>query len=119
MAKKESVTIYHNPRCSKSRQTLDLIRQRGIEPSVVRYLDEPLDERQLGTLLKKLAMRPIDLIRKKEKLFADLGLAGKQEDDTVLIAAMVKHPILIERPIVVKGANAVLGRPPDGVLRIL
>lgn len=119
MAKKEPVTIYHNPRCSKSRQALELLRQRGVEPSVVEYLDEPFDERQLKALLEKLAMRPIDLIRKKEKQFATLGLARNQSDDAALIAAMTKHPILIERPIVVKGAKAVVGRPPDRALEIL
>ncbi len=119
MAKNDRVTIYHNPRCSKSRQTLELLRHRGVEPSVVEYLDEPLDERQLKALLKKLGMRPIDLIRKKEKLFADLGLARKPDDDTALIGAMVKHPSLIERPIVVKGPNAAVGRPPNRALEIL
>jgi len=113
------VTIYHNPRCSKSRETLQLLRDRGIEPQVIEYLDTPPDAATLDGLLKKLGIEPIDLIRKKEAPFAELGLAAKKDDRKALIDAMVAHPILIERPIVVKGKAARLGRPPESVLEIL
>lgn len=116
---RSTVTIYHNPRCSKSRQTLQLLRDRGVEPTVVEYLTDPPDAVTLKAVIKKLGIRPIDLIRKKEEPYAKLGLADKQDDDAALIAAMVKHPILIERPIVVKAGRAALGRPPHKVLEIL
>lgn len=112
------VTIYHNPRCSKSRETLELLRDRGIEPSVIEYLKEPPDARTLKTLLKQLGIRASDLIRKKEKEFAELGLGKKVDDEDALVRAMVKHPILIERPIVVSGSKARLGRPPEKVLEL-
>lgn len=113
------VTIYHNPRCSKSRETLQLLRDQGVEPQVIEYLDTPPDAATLDGLLRKLGIEPIDLIRKKEAPFAELGLAAKKEDRKALIDAMVAHPILIERPIVVKGKAARLGRPPESVLEIL
>jgi len=113
------VTIYHNPRCSKSRQTLQLLQDKGIEPTVVEYLKEPPSEQTLRDVLKKLGLRPIEVIRRKEQPFKDLGLAEKQDDDDALIAAMVANPVLIERPIVVKGKAARLGRPPEQVLEIL
>ena len=113
------VTIYHNPRCSKSRETLQLLRQEGVEPKVIEYISEPPDEATLRSIIKKLGIRPIDLVRKKEQAFKDLNLAAKQDDDDAVIAAMVAHPVLIERPIVVKGAKAKLGRPPEDVLEIL
>ncbi len=113
-----TVTIYHNPRCSKSRETLALLQHRGIEPRQVLYLDTPPDAATLKTLLKKLGMkRAHDLVRSKE---ADYKLAGLTQDskDDAVIAAMVKYPKLIERPIVVKGAKAMLGRPPEQVLAL-
>lgn len=111
------VTIYHNPRCSKSRQTLDLLRQRGIQPDIVEYLKTPPDEAQIKELLTKLGLKAAALLRTKEDEYKALGLADK--DEKQLIAAMARHPILIERPIVVKGAAARLGRPPEQVLEIL
>ena len=114
-----NVTIYHNPRCSKSRQTLQLLQDQGIEPKIIEYLDDPPDAKTLEKLLDMLGIDPIDLIRKKEQPFKDLGLAKKKDDRQALITAMVKHPILIERPIVVKGSKARLGRPPEQVLDIL
>jgi arsenate reductase len=111
-----AVTIYHNPRCSKSRQTLALLRERGIEPQVVDYLETPPDEKTLRNLLKKLGMAPADLIRKKEH--AALGLPPTDDPDE-LIARMAAHPQIIERPIVVAGKTARLGRPPEQVLEIL
>ncbi len=114
-----NVTIYHNPRCSKSRQTLELLRERGIEPAVIEYLKTPPDEQTLKRLLKSLRMAPRDLIRKGEKEYKNGGLDRAALSDDALIRAMVKHPILIERPIVVVDGKAVLGRPPERVLGLL
>ena len=112
-------TIYHNPRCSKSRQTLALLEERGIGPRVVDYLKTPPSAAELKTILKKLGLRPRDLIRKGEPLYAELGLKDRDLDDAALIALMVANPILIERPIVVSGGKAAIGRPPESVLEIL
>jgi len=114
-----AVTIYHNPRCSKSRQTLALLQDRGIEPKVVEYLTETPDADTLDGLLNKLKLEPRDLMRRKEAPYGELGLDDPGLGRQALIAAMVEHPILIERPIVVKGAKAALGRPPEKVLEIL
>jgi arsenate reductase len=112
-----TVTIYHNPRCGKSRQTLELLRTRGIEPRIVEYLKTPPDEAELRRLLKLLGLTPRQLLRKKEAAEVGLGAAGL--DDAALIAGMAKHPIAIERPIVVNGTRAALGRPPEAVLKVL
>ena len=114
-----TVTIYHNPRCSKSRQTLALLEERGISPRVVDYLKTPPSAAELKAILKKLGLRPRDLMRKGEPRFAELGLKERDLDDDALIALMVANPILIERPIVVSGGKAALGRPPETVLKIL
>jgi arsenate reductase len=114
-----AVTIYHNPRCSKSRQTLALLQERGIAPKVVEYLSDTPDADTLDGLLKKLKLEPRDLLRRKEAPYQELGLDDPGLSRQALIAAMVEHPILIERPIVVKGAKAALGRPPEKVLEIL
>ena len=111
------VTIYHNPRCATSRRTLELLRRRGIEPRIVEYLKTPPDAAQLKRLLKLLGLAPRQLLRKKEA--KEAGLDKPDLSDAALIAGMVKHPIVIERPIVVKGSKAALGRPPEAVLRIL
>ncbi|MCA9208563.1 MAG: arsenate reductase (glutaredoxin) [Pirellulaceae bacterium] len=111
-----AVTIYHNPRCTKSRQTLQLLRDRGIEPTVVEYLKEPPDAKALSGLLKKLGVQPKDLIRPKEH--RALGLP-ETDDAQELITRMATHPEIIERPIVVSGGKARLGRPPEAVLEIL
>ena len=110
------VTIYHNPRCSKSRQTLQLLRDRGIEPEVVEYLKTPPDESTLRGLLKKLGLTPRELIRAND--LRALGLAATEDPDE-LIRLMAEHSRLIERPIVVVGDQARLGRPPETVLEIL
>ena len=114
-----TVTIYHNPRCGKSRQTLTLLQENGIEPTVVQYLDTPPDAATLKGLLKKLGLRPRELMRRKEAAYKENGLGDASFDDDALIAAMVANPILIERPIVVNGGKAALGRPPEQVLDIL
>lgn len=113
------VTIYHNPRCSKSRQTLELLRGRGIEPVIVHYLDAPLDAATLRDLLGKLGLPARQLLRSGETVYLELGLANPALDEAALVAAMVTNPALIERPIVVNGDRAALGRPPAAVLGIL
>ena len=110
------VTIYHNPRCTKSRQTLALVQQEGHQPEVVEYLKTPPDEKTLRQLVKMLGIVPRDLIRKKE--YRDLDMPDT-EDDRELIARMAAHPQIIERPIVVCGRQARIGRPPESVLEIL
>jgi arsenate reductase len=114
-----TVTIYHNPRCSKSRQTLALLEEKGVRPRVVDYLKTPPSAAEITTILKKLGLKPRDLIRKGEPIYAELGLKDRDLDDDALIALMVANPILIERPIVVSGGKAAIGRPPESVLEIL
>ena len=111
--------IYHNPRCSKSRQTLALLEEKGVSPRIVDYLKTPPSAAELKTILKKLGLRPRDLMRKGEPRYAELGLKDRDLDDDALIALMVANPILIERPIVVSGGKAAIGRPPESVLEIL
>lgn len=112
-------TIYHNPRCSKSRAALDLLVTHGIEPAVVRYLDTPPDAATLAQLLDRLGLEPRALLRSGEDEYRALNLADPALGREALIAAMVAHPRLIERPIVVRGDRAVLGRPPERVLELL
>lgn len=112
-------TIYHNPRCSKSRETLQLLQSKGIEPEVILYLETPPDARTLKDLLKKLGLTPRELMRTKEPEYKSMGLDDTNLSDEQLIAAMVECPKLIERPIVVHGKKAALGRPPENVLEIL
>lgn len=114
-----TVTLYHNPRCSKSRQTLALLQDRGVEPRIVEYLKTPPDAATLDAILKRLKMEPRDLMRRKEAPYKELNLQDEGLSRSALIAAMVEHPILIERPIVTKGSKAALGRPPESVLAIL
>jgi arsenate reductase len=113
------VRIYHNSRCSKSRATLALLQERGADVEVVNYLDTPPTAAELSTLLKQLGMTPRQLLRQGEDDYQALGLDNPSLDDQALIAAMVAHPKLIERPIVVANGKAALGRPPEAVLAIL
>lgn len=113
------VTIYHNPRCSKSRQTLALLEDRGLAPEIVLYLDSPPDAATLRRVLGPLGLGPRDLMRRKEAVYKELGLSDPELGEDDLIRAMVENPILIERPIVVAGERAALGRPPEAVLDIL
>lgn len=113
------VTIYHNPRCSKSRQTLQLLKDKGIEPNIVEYLENPPSAGQLSEILGLLGKTPRELMRRKEAEYKDNGLADEQLNEDQLIAAMVAHPKLIERPIVLANGKAALGRPPEDVLQIL
>ena len=114
-----TVTIYHNPRCSKSRATLALLEEHGVEPEVIRYLETPPDAATLKRLLAALRLSPRELLRTKEKKYKELGLVDEKLSADQLIQAMVENPQLIERPIVVKGKRAALGRPPESVLEIL
>ncbi len=115
----EPVTIYHNPRCSKSRQALALLEERGIDPIVIPYLDQPPDPETLRKLLGALGMQPRQLMRTSESRYAELGLDDPGKSDEELIRAMSENPILIERPIVVTAKGAALGRPPENVLEVL
>jgi len=110
------VTIYHNPRCSKSRQTLKLIMDRGIEPVVVEYMKTPPDKSTLADIVRKLRMQPRELVREKEHQSLDLPQAVS---DVEWISQMATHPQIMERPIVVNGDQARIGRPPENVLEIL
>lgn len=114
-----SVTIYHNPRCSKSRETLNLLQSKNIEPSVVEYLKTSLSHEQISTLVSQLGFNSArDLMRTKEEQYKALNLKD-ENSELVLIDAMVNHPKLIERPIVVNNNKAALGRPPENVLSVL
>lgn len=113
-----SVTIYHNPRCSKSRATLALIEERGVQPTVIEYLKTPPSAAELKSILGRLGMKPAELLRKGEEAYK-AHVAGHDLSDAQLIALMVECPVLIERPIVVRGDRAVLGRPPENVLQLL
>ncbi len=113
------VTIYHNPRCTKSRQTLELLEQRGIKPKIIEYLDTPPSAAELKHLLKLLGMPARELLRTKEDEYRQEKLDDPGLSDAEIISAMIKHPRLIERPIVVAGNKAAIGRPPEKVLKIL
>ncbi|ACT07810.1 arsenate reductase [Dickeya chrysanthemi Ech1591] len=116
----QSVTIYHNPRCSKSRETLALLQQQGIEPQVVLYLDTPPDAATLSQLITQLGFAGArELMRRKDDLYRELNLDDDSLSEAQLIDAMVTHPKLIERPIVIANGRAKLGRPPEQVLDIL
>ncbi|MEN6542514.1 arsenate reductase (glutaredoxin) [Parvibaculum sp.] len=110
------VVIWHNPRCSKSRATLSLIEQHGLDPEIVEYLNTPPSAEEIRSVLQKLRMKPRDLMRKGEQVYKDLGLENENLSDDQLVAAMAENPILIERPVVIFGARAKLGRPPEDVL---
>jgi arsenate reductase len=112
-----AVTMYHNPRCNTSRKTLALLREKGVEPDIVEYLKTPPSATELKKILGQLKMPAAKLVRKKEAAAAGIDPTALSED--ALIAAMVKNPIVIERPIVISGAKAALGRPPEAVLSVL
>jgi arsenate reductase len=113
------LTLYHNPRCTKSRGALELLEARGLAPTVIRYLDTPPDAAQLRELLSKLGIAARQLLRTGEDTYKTLNLADPSLSDEQLIAAMAANPILIERPILVVGDKAVIGRPPENILEIL
>ena len=111
-------TIYHNPRCSKSRQTLALLQENGIKPDIVLYMDTPPDTRTLKSILKKLGLSARELLRKGEEEYRTLKLDNNKLAEDELINAMCRHPKLIERPIVINGNRAKIGRPPEQFLEI-
>ena len=114
-----NVTIYHNPRCSKSRQTLQLLRERGIEPDIVEYLATPPDEPTLRRILKQLGLSAQELARRGEPLYKELQLDRKTLSEAQMRRVLIENPKLIERPIVVTPQGAALGRPPENVLELL
>jgi arsenate reductase (glutaredoxin) len=114
-----SVTIYHNPNCSTSRKVLGFLRDAGIDPTIVLYLENPPTKAELTDLLKQMKITPRELLRKRGTPYDDLGLDDPNMSDAALIDAMVKHPILIERPIVVSAKGAVLCRPAERVHAIM
>jgi arsenate reductase len=115
----DTITMYHNPRCSKSRATLELLKSGGNEPQLVEYLKEPPTAETLTGILDMLGMEPRELMRKKEKEYREAGLDNPDLGREELIDAMLKHPRLIERPIVIANGKAAIGRPPEKVLEIL
>ena len=113
------VQILHNPRCSKSRATLEILQHQGVDPEIILYQDTPPDSDTLISILQKLNMQPRDLMRKGQAEYKQMGLDNVQLSDAELIAAMRQAPILIERPIVLANGKASIGRPPESVLEIL
>lgn len=111
--------IYHNPRCSKSRETLALLEERGLQPQIIKYLETPPSADELAVLVAALGGSVRDIIRVKESEYKELGLDNPTLDDTALLQALSDHPKLIERPIVTHNGKAALGRPPENVLDIL
>lgn len=114
-----NVKIYHNPRCSKSRQTLQLLKDTGIEPEIIDYLKTPPTKAELQDILQKLGMQPRDLMRKKEAEYKGSGMDNVNLDEDALIDGMIRKPKLIERPIVLANDKAAIGRPPEDVSSIL
>ncbi len=115
----KKLTVYQKPTCSKCRTTLRLLKDRGVDFEAINYYETPLTEADLRGLLKKLALTPRDILRKDEPIARELGIGKKQYLDDELIGLMVQHPDLIQRPIVVRGEKAVLGRPPENVEKLL
>ena len=113
-----AVTLYHNPRCSKSRKTLELLEEYGVHPKIVLYLETPLNREEIAGLLRKLGLTAGQLVRRGEDEYKASGL-GKDSSDEEILAAMTKYPKLLERPIVVRGARAIVGRPPEKVLELI
>jgi len=115
----DDIKVYQKPTCSKCRETLSLLRQEGVSFEAINYYDKPLDTAELRRLLNKLDLPPRELLRKGEKIYRELRIAERELTDDQLIELMVKHPDLIQRPIVVRGERAVLGRPPENVKELL
>ena len=113
------VIIYHNPRCTKSKATLKLLQNNGIDPEIIEYLETPPNADELTEILLKLDMSAREIMRKNEAIYKELELSDESLDDDALIHAIIHHPKLMERPIVVNGDKAAIGRPPENVLEIL
>lgn len=111
--------ILHNPRCSKSRQTLELLQENGVEPNIVKYLETPPSEKELSNIVKLLGVSPRDILRKKEAEYKEAGLDNADLSDKEVIQLMVQYPKVIERPIVYSNNAAAVGRPPENVLNII
>lgn len=114
----ETYIIYHNPRCSKSRQTLSILDENDVNIKIIKYLADPPTAKELNNISKKLGVPPMDFIRKNEAEFTELGLNQYNDSDSKLYEIMSKNPKLIERPIVIKGERAVIGRPPENVMEL-
>ena len=114
-----NITIYHNPRCSKSRQTLQLLREQGVEPDIIEYLKTPPDESTLASILDQLGISAHELTRTGESLYKELGLDQDSPDEAQMLRLLVENPKLIERPIVVTSRGSAIGRPPENVLKLL
>ena len=114
----EGIKIYHNPRCRKSREALNIIQNHGVEPEVVLYLETPPSRKEIQEVLEKLKMQPIDLVRKEEKLYKE-SYRGKEFSNDEWIRILADNPKLIQRPVVVKGKKAIIGRPPESVQILL
>jgi len=115
----QKITLYHNPRCTKSRQTLQLLRENDIEPKIIEYMEEPLSKTELKRLIKLLGISPRELMRKTEADYKSNQLSDTDLSDDALIEAMLEFPKIMQRPIVVKGNKAVLGRPPENIMEII
>ena len=113
------ITIYHNPRCSKSRQSLQLLRDKGIKPNIIEYLKTPPSQNEIEALSKLLDKRPSEFIRKGESDFKDNQLSNLIDHDQGMLNAMIKYPKIIERPIIVRGNKAVIGRPPENIMELI
>jgi len=114
-----AITIYHNPKCSKSRQTLQILRDNGIEPEIIEYLKHPPSPSELRDILVRLEMKPLDVTRREESIFEKLQTTPEKLDDDALVNFLCEHPEALQRPIVIRGQRAVIGRPPENVLDIL
>ncbi len=114
-----TIKIYHNPRCSKSRQTLQLLEENGVQPEIIEYLKNSPSKDELISVLNSLGLSPRDLMRKGESIYKELNLKNNELSDEQLVNAMLENPILIERPIVLANGKAAIGRPPESVLDIL
>lgn len=116
---KHDITIYHNPRCSKSRKTLEILRENGVEPTIVEYLKEPPSTEQLAQILDMLGAQPRDIMRTGESEYRENDFADTSLSNDELIQRMTEYPRVIERPIVTAGTKAVIGRPPENVLKLI
>ncbi len=115
----EKLTIYHNPNCSKSRETLNILEQHGISPEIIEYLENPPDKHELKNIIGLMGISPSELLRTTEPVYQEVQLDRDSISDKEIVAAICKHPSLLQRPIVVMGNRTVIGRPPDRVLELI